>query len=413
MLVYSRVRRPVWYTRKLTGSVGLSLAGPMFYVMGAFGSVINGTIPYKRRARQLPLVCLAGLFVAFGPLSLSSQADLQQLFRQAENRLEARDYSGAERVYQQALRLAPDDLETLKRLGMVYQIERKFQESITLFQQGLARNSQYPEMNYFLGRSYFESDDFTQAIGSFERELQTSHPHPQCQYYLALALQREGRLDEAVSHLNQSPAKNPKDADVLYLLARIYKNRSVQITGQLMDLDPNSFQVHVLMGETFAEEENYPDAISEWRLALAKRPDATGLHYAIGLANWYLLNFEEAERELLEARRERQNDSLTNFYLGDIAVKGQRFEEALGYLHIAEAGRPQMADVHFLLAKCHEGLGDLEKAKSELLVAANLDPNAAKTHYLLAQIYRKLNNEKASASELAQFEKLSRTEKHK
>ena len=367
------------------------------------------------RAARLPacpvLLLIAG--VAFAPAAARAQSNLQALLEQARADEKAEDYAAAERVYQQALALAPDDLEVLKRLGVLEQTELKFDDSLRLFQRVLDRDSAYPEVSFFQGVSYFGENDFARAIQSFEQELRTAHPHPRCRYYLALALQSAGRLDEAISQLNRAVAENPQDADALYQVARIHKNASLQAIERLKALDPDSFQLHALMGEVYAEEERYPEAIKEYGAALAKRPDAPGIHYAIGIAYWAQHQIDTAREEFRKAWKENPDDALTNLYLGDIAVREERFGEALDYLSVAEKGQPNMAQVHLLLGKCYQGQHDPEKAKAEFLAAIEADPAAAQPHYLLAQVYRQLHDSTASAAELAQFEKLSLAEKRK
>jgi tetratricopeptide (TPR) repeat protein len=310
------------------------------------------------------------------------------------------------------LAVAPGNLETLKRLGILQQTELRFDDSIQLFKQVLASDPQYKGVNFFLGLSYFGKNDFAKSIDSFERELRTPKPHPRTQYYLGLALQSAGRIDEAISHLNQSLAEDPKDADALYELARLYKNASLRSIEMLKTLDPDSFQLHALMGEVYAEEERYTDAIEQYQAALEKRPDATGMHFAIGVAYWAERQFEPAAKAFQEAYRENPNDPLTNLYLGDIAVRYQRFSEALPFLKLAEPTQTNLPLVHVLLGQCFQAQKELQKAKAEFLAAIAADPAAAGPHYLLAGIYREVHDAPATARELAEFERLSALEKN-
>jgi tetratricopeptide (TPR) repeat protein len=163
----------------------------------------------------------------------------------------------------QALVLSPGNLEVLKRFGVLEQTELKFDSAISHFQRVLAGESQDPEVNFFLGMSYFGQGEFQRAIQSFELELETAKPHPRCRYYLALALQSTGRLQDAISQLNKTIANNTNDADALYELARMHKNASLQAIERLKTIDPDSFQLHALMGEVYAEEKRYSDAITD------------------------------------------------------------------------------------------------------------------------------------------------------
>jgi tetratricopeptide (TPR) repeat protein len=302
----------------------------------------------------------------------------------------------------------PNDAEVLKRLGILEQTELKFDRSIEHFQNVLATDSQYPQVNFFLGVSYFGKNDFADAIESFQRELRTPKPHPRCRYYLALALQSAGRFDDAIAQLDQAVADNPGDADAYYELARIHTSASLQAVEKLKQLDPDSFQLHALMGETYANEKRYGEAIREYQAALAKRPDAQGVHFSIGVAYWAQDEWQNAEPEFQQAWKENPEDPLTNLYLGDIAVHEQQFAAACHYLKLAEKGQSNMAHIHLLLGECYRGQNDPENAKVELLAAIDADPTAAQPHYLLAQVYSQLHNSEASARELAQFDRLSK-----
>jgi tetratricopeptide (TPR) repeat protein len=268
-------------------------------------------------------------------------------------------------------------------------------------------------VNFYLGVSYLGKNDFNESIDSFERELKIPNPHPRSHYYLGLAFQSSGRVEEAASQLNQSLARNPKDADALYELARIYKNASLRSIELLKALDEDSFQLHALMGEVYADEEHYAEAIEQYQAALAKRPDAQGIHYAMGIAYWAQQRMDLAEKAFKDAWNENPDHALTNLYLGDIAVRDQRFSEALRFLLVAQRGQPNMSQVHVLLGKCYLGQKETEEAKSEFLAAINADPAAAQPHYLLAKVYRELHDPQASAAEFAEFERLSRLEKEK
>jgi tetratricopeptide (TPR) repeat protein len=359
--------------------------------------------------RPLPLrAALIGAYVLLA-VAVVAQSDLDALLGQARAAEKEGDYGVAARVYEQALALAPGNLEVLKRFGVLEQTELKFDDSIVHFRQVLARNPKYPEANFYLGVSYFGKNDLREAIESFERELAIPNFHPRCRYYLALALQSSGRIDDAVTELNRAVAGNPADADALYQLARLHKNASLQAIERLRALDPDSFQLHALMGESYADEKRYPEAIEEYRSALRRNPGAAGIHFSIGVAYWVLHEPDKAEPEFKDALKENPEDPMTNLYLGDIAVQDQRFDEAFRYLQLAERAHLEVPQMHALLGSCYRARHDPESAKRELLAAIKGDPAAAAPHYLLAQVYRELHDPDASARELSEFDNLSKS----
>ena len=210
---------------------------------------------------RLACLLLSGLFLGVFQAPSVLSTDVKSLLDQARIHEKAEDYSGAERTYRQALTLAPDDPEVLKRLGILYQTELKFPESIELFRRALSNSPQHPEVNFFLGASYLGSNQFQKATESFQAELSTPNPHPRCHYYNAIALVSLGRPDDAITQFNRSLARNPKDADALYQLGRLHMNASLEIIQRLTDLDPDSFQLHALIGEVYANNKRYEDSL--------------------------------------------------------------------------------------------------------------------------------------------------------
>ena len=376
-----------------------------------------GSRPYPSPALSFHARYRCTLAVIIGALAIVSvawaQGGVGTLLEQARDAEKINDYATATRIYEQGLVLSPGNLEVLKRFGVLEQTELKFDSSISRFQQVLARESQYPEVHFFLGMSYFGKGESQRAIQSFELELKNAEPHPRCRYYLALALQSAGRLQDAISQLNQTIDNNPNDADALYELARMHKNASLQAIEHLKTIDPDSFQLHALMGEVYAEEKRYSDAIKEYRSALDKRPNAQGIHFPIGVAYWAQRQPADAQKEFRLALKENPGDPMTNLYLGDIAVQEQRFPEALTYLQVAQRAHLEVPQMHVLLGNCYQALHDLENAKAEFLAAIKADPGAAPPHYLLAQVYRELRNPGASARELNEYQSLLKSDADK
>src|SRR5437870_4714750 len=96
---------------------------------------------------------------------------LEDRFRQAKELEKREDYAGAEKIYQEAAANYPQQPEILKRLGLIYQTELKFPESIDSFQKVLQQAPQYPEVNFYLGLSCLGLNQFEEAIDAFNKEL--------------------------------------------------------------------------------------------------------------------------------------------------------------------------------------------------------------------------------------------------
>src|SRR5262249_30408650 len=108
-------------------------------------------------------------------LAQPTSTNVDRLLSDAAEQEKKQDYAGAEKTYRQALSIAPDSPEIRKRLGILYQTELKFPDSIRLFEQILAAAPQYSAVNFYLGVSFLGENEFEKASQSFRRELLAPH----------------------------------------------------------------------------------------------------------------------------------------------------------------------------------------------------------------------------------------------
>ena len=120
-----------------------------------------------------------------------------------------------------------------------------------------------------------------------------------------------------------------------------------------------------------------------------------------------------AQQELKLALEEDVNHTLANFYLADILIKDQKFQEAIPHLKIAADGDHRFMEAYFLLGKCLLARGELKPALEALTRAAEIDPNHKQTHYQLSQVYARLNDKEKSQKHLEIFERLTKEDREK
>ena len=97
----------------------------------------------------------------------------------------------------------------------------------------MAGHPGYPQVNFFLGLSYYGKHDLSNAVTSFNRELKTSTAHPATRYYLALAYEGEDRPDDAITQLDLVAEKNPKNPKIFYELARLHMGAAIRAFDRL------------------------------------------------------------------------------------------------------------------------------------------------------------------------------------
>ena len=346
------------------------------------------------------------LLCSGGMAAQSTPQSLDEYFRKARDLEQREDYAGAERLYQQAAADYPKQPEILKRLGIVYQTELKFQESIDAFQKVLQDAPQYPDVNFYLGLSYFGMNQFEEAIATFDKELEANPKSRPARYYKALAYRTLERNADAYRQYEILLQQDPSDKKTLYQLIRFLKSTTLVALKQLGNLDPDSEYMLAFKGESYAEEQKYVEAIYNYKELIKKNPNFPGVHFALGEVYYNKVDYPNAEREIRLALQEDPNHPRANYYLADILIKGQKMTEAIPLLKIVISGSPQFMMGYFQLGKCYAAQGKIQEALQLLLKALELEPNEKMAHYQLAQLYKRLKQPEKVQVHMEIFEKL-------
>ena len=340
-------------------------------------------------------------------LAEDESRSLDDYFRQAKELETRQDFAGAEKIYREAAANYPLQSEILKRLGLVYQTELKFPESIDTFQKVLQQAPQYPEVNFYLGLSYLGLNQFENAIEAFKKELDANPKYRRAHYYMAQAYQSLSRNADAARQYEMILQEDPGDKRVLFELIRLLKSTTVQAIKQLGNLDPDSEYMLFLKAEGYAEDEKYPEAIAKYNELLGKNPNFPGIHFALGSVYYNQLDNANAEREFRIALSEDPNLPMANYYLADILMRTQRLDQAVPLLEIVVAASPQFMRGYLQLGKCYATQGKVQEALKLFMKAVELEPKEKMVHYQLAQLYARLNLPDKQQQHLEIFQNLN------
>jgi tetratricopeptide (TPR) repeat protein len=356
------------------------------------------------------------LTLGSGQVALRAQSPAQSVdsyLSQAAKLEQGGDYAGAEKVYLDAAKEYPRQSEIIKRLGIVYQTQLKFPQSIEAFQHVLEQAPQYPEVNFYMGLSYFGLNQLDKAVEFFDKELAANPKYRRARFYEAQAFRAMNRNADALRQYEILLEQDSGDKQALYQLIRFLKSTTLQAIDELANLDQNSDYILVLRAESHVSEEKYPEAIHEYKQVLAKNPQFPGVHFALGEAYYNNVDYPNAEKELRLALSEDPNHPMANYYLADIMIKSDRTVQAIPLLEIVVTAVPNFMKGFFLLGKCYASQGKLDDAVKLLEKAAVLDPDDKNVHYQLAQIYTKLKQPEKSREHMQQFQKLYAQERAK
>lgn len=315
--------------------------------------------------------------------------------------LETGDVKGARQVASDGLVRFPDNAFLFEALGVAESAAGNFNQAAQAFSKmaALQPNSVQPLMRM---QELFEArKDVPGAISQLRKALVIKPNHLPAQVRLMTLLSRTGKAAEAMA------------------LAK-----SVQAQS------PNEPQGWTYEGDLLASEGKWPAAVAAFKISFAKRPTeetTVKLHRALSKAG----QAADATKLAADWLAQHPDAPILNFYLGDLALSGGKFEQAeqhyrkvvaaqpnnpvalnnLGWL-LHRAGKPGALElvekalalapnspaVMDTAAEIHAASGQLDKALTLQKRAVALAPDEAVHRLHLAQ-YLVKNNQKSEARE--------------
>lgn len=160
--------------------------------------------------------------------------------------------------------------------------------------------------------------------------------------------------------------------------------------------DPNSPELRVRLGEALGAAGLYREAIEQLEIAIELSPNHSGAYLDLGIISMELEEYDAAESYFTKVLELTEGTDFTDisdrrelalFYLGEIALIQERYEDAIGYFKGALRIRRDAADTYFDLGLAFKGLGEYDAAIEQFETALLFDNEYAEAHYELGQIY--------------------------
>ncbi len=241
----------------------------------------------------------------------------------------------------------------------------------------------------YLGRAAAELalDQHGKAIADCEKVLQLDPTSISAFHLRARSWIAKEHPDKAIADLGQVLRLDPKQADAYRLrgdLWRKQKNHEKAIAdySRLLQLRPHDCEAYYSRGFSRLEKKEYEKALADFNEVLSRQPEAS-YGYNGRCRAWYCLRaYDKAEDDITECIRlyDRETANLCRvawYYVfqGDLRQALKSFEQ---FQKTFLRGSGNYLD----RAKCHEALGDSDKAIADCNEALWIDPNSVRCYHL-------------------------------
>ena len=364
--------------------------------------------PWKQSFLFLAALLLLCALTRTNPAAAQSPS-LAELSSQGRAALRNQQFDKAEKIYEQIVKLEPRSAEAHSNFGLALYMLGSYVRSVTEFRKALDLDPHLERAQVLLALSYFNTGELARATTLLEKAYPTMKDDPVVAAHLGLAYLRLGKDDQALGALSHWAELEPNSPDALYFKGKASMYVASDSFVQLTKVAPDSYRMFQLRAEMLRQQQGMtPAAINEYKKAISQKPDAAGLHYALGTLYREGGRLDEALAEFNEELKISPGDAMTDYLIGDVYLLQNKLDSAQQYLLQALNLQPGLAEAQLDLAKTYHAQGKVNEAVSTLQAVVASDPDREDAHYLLFGLYKEQGQMEAARRELKIFEMLKR-----
>ena len=231
--------------------------------------------------------------------------------------------------------------------------------------------------------------DFETAVERYRQFLDINPNHAQARGNLGLALNRLGRADLAVAHLEKSIALAGDGVAVHAQLGDAYARLqrwedAARAYQRVLAMQPDHGATLAKLGNVLLAAQHWTNAIQRCEQALALRPRNARLHRRLGAALHGIGQTQRAAERFQQALRLRPDYGAARIDLALALRQLGRTQDALMHLRKAIDLRPDDIDAHINLALTLRQQGRAELAIAGLQRLLTLRPGCGPAYYHLS-----------------------------
>lgn len=198
-------------------------------------------------------------------------------------------YEIAEQLISKSLSIAPDNVCACFHFGRVLQSLRKYDEALSSYKRTLSLDASYVDALINMGGIYDSMDNYAKAIECYHKALVLSPGHAGVLSNLGNAHFKCNDYDKALSFYENALAINPQMVSAYLGVGNVlcYQgklNEALKNCRQAVSLAPGIVETHIALGNVYERAKLYDKAVEAYKRALEIEPGNAKILSNIGFA---------------------------------------------------------------------------------------------------------------------------------
>ena len=266
--------------------------------------------------------------------------------------------------------------------GLALHQQGKFDAAWGVYKQILRKQPTHFDALHLSGAIALQNKQLRLAVSLMRKAIRLNPNHACVHSNLGLALQKLGRLDDALVSYGKALAINPKEVDARYNRANALQQckrfeASVLDYDHVIAINPSHAQAYFNRGKALQAVHRWDDAVQSLDRAIELDPSYGDAYSSLGAA-LLAANMAQAAVEVCDkAITLGVDDVLTHNNRGAALQSLGRWEEALASYDQALALDPNFVDAYFNRGVALQSLQRVEEALASYDKVIGLNPNYA------------------------------------
>ncbi len=244
---------------------------------------------------RFTLAGLAAIVLGGGVVAQEAPSpEIQNKIASAVELLKSGDLDNAERSFNSLLIQGTKSALVLHNLGVIAQERGKHGEAVARFRDALRLEPNHGPSRLLLGSSLLSLGKIADAIVELKRAQVLMPNEPAARLELAKAYEANDNWISAVEPLQKLVSLAPDNAEYSYQLGKAWAKLSGWSLRQIELQNPDSARLHQALGQEYAVQEKYDEALTEYQQAAQADPKLPEVHLGMALILLQLKRFDEA-----------------------------------------------------------------------------------------------------------------------
>jgi tetratricopeptide (TPR) repeat protein len=227
-----------------------------------------------------------------------SQNELNSRLANAVAALKSGDLDTAERIFTDALHDGVRSALVFHNLGVIAQERDDHSLAITRFREAIQLQPDYGPSRLLLGSSLLATGKRQEALSELRRAARLMPQESAVHLELAKAYESSGNWLDAVPERQKLGSVAPDNAEYSYRLGKDLAELSAWCLQKIRRTNPDSARLHQALGQEYALQGKYEQALAAYEQAARSDPKMPELHLGLALMLLRLNRFDEALQQV-------------------------------------------------------------------------------------------------------------------